>query len=87
MCYSCVALWQQSLLALERNNIEYENLFSVWENAKLAIQTEDECVAVYRTFIYLSHRYLIKNGTNFLKHFLLLFFIIIYFEELKIFNQ
>uniref|UniRef100_A0A915DGW6 RRM domain-containing protein n=1 Tax=Ditylenchus dipsaci TaxID=166011 RepID=A0A915DGW6_9BILA len=60
LCYDCCALWQASLLALERIGMSYESLESVWSNTKAAIQSEEEGVSVFRTYIYLTHRNL-KN--------------------------
>ncbi|KAI1724998.1 prp18 domain-containing protein [Ditylenchus destructor] len=64
LCYEYSPLWQQSLLALERSGAPYENFADLWENAKSAIQSEDEGVSVYRTYIYLTHRYLVKTGST-----------------------
>ncbi|KAI1715542.1 prp18 domain-containing protein [Ditylenchus destructor] len=64
LCCDYSPIWQQSLLALERSGAPYENFSELWENAKAAIQSEDESVSVYRTYIYLTHRYLVKTGST-----------------------
>uniref|UniRef100_A0A7I5EAQ8 RRM domain-containing protein n=1 Tax=Haemonchus contortus TaxID=6289 RepID=A0A7I5EAQ8_HAECO len=53
--YSC-ALWQQTLLALERSGAAADEIDEFWEKARETISSADDGRALYRTYIYILRR-------------------------------
>uniref|UniRef100_A0A914C1I7 RRM domain-containing protein n=1 Tax=Acrobeloides nanus TaxID=290746 RepID=A0A914C1I7_9BILA len=64
MCYDYIPLLQRALLALERAGFAYEDILEVWEQAKASITTPEDGLSIYRTFIYLTRRKIVKEGSN-----------------------
>uniref|UniRef100_A0A915PK10 RRM domain-containing protein n=1 Tax=Setaria digitata TaxID=48799 RepID=A0A915PK10_9BILA len=58
----CSALWQQYLSALERSNASSEEIDSKWPDARNTITTQEEGLSLYRTYIYLLRRRVVKQG-------------------------
>ncbi|VDK50070.1 unnamed protein product [Cylicostephanus goldi] len=53
--YSC-ALWQQTLLALERAGSPVEEIDGMWMSARETISSPDDGRALYRTYLYMLRR-------------------------------
>ncbi|KAK6057258.1 hypothetical protein COOONC_05227 [Cooperia oncophora] len=53
--YSC-ALWQQTLLALERAGTPAAEIDELWQKARETISSADDGRALYRTYIYILRR-------------------------------
>uniref|UniRef100_A0A914H592 Pre-mRNA-splicing factor 18 n=1 Tax=Globodera rostochiensis TaxID=31243 RepID=A0A914H592_GLORO len=57
---------QKALLDAEKSGkYSYEELTSIWEKAKEAIETEDQMVSLYTTFIYLTRRFSEREQSGF----------------------
>ncbi|KAI3418936.1 hypothetical protein GPALN_008031 [Globodera pallida] len=57
---------QKALLEAEKSGkYSYEDLTSIWEKAKEAIETEDQMVSLYTTFIYLTRRFSEREQSGF----------------------
>lgn len=59
------ALWQQYLSALERSNASPEEIDVKWPDALDSITTQEEGFSLYRTYIYLLRRRVVKQGILF----------------------
>ncbi|VDL69747.1 unnamed protein product [Nippostrongylus brasiliensis] len=53
--YSC-ALWQQTLLAMERSGAETSEIDDMWLQARETIGSADDGRALYRTYLYMLRR-------------------------------
>ncbi|CAG9534393.1 unnamed protein product [Cercopithifilaria johnstoni] len=60
----CSALWQQYFSALERSNASPEEIDAKWPDARDTITTQDEGFSLYRTYIYLLRRRVVKQGSD-----------------------
>jgi hypothetical protein len=58
-----VEKWQQELLNAEKSDIfTYDQLNPLWEKAKEAIGNEEQAFSLYTTYIYMTRRYIDKQG-------------------------
>jgi len=55
---------RRSLVSAERIGKPYEDLKDLWERIKEAIESEDDAVSAYKTFIYMARRYIAKQGST-----------------------
>jgi hypothetical protein len=58
-----VERFQFELLKAEKTEqFNYNDLLPLWEKAKSAIQNEEEAISLYTTFIYMTLRFVKKQG-------------------------
>lgn len=53
---------RQALLLAEKKNVSYADILSLWEIAKETIQSEEDVLTLYTTFIYMTRRYIDLSG-------------------------